>query len=160
MEYTGTGCTCVCGDQFPPLTDQHRNLRRSQRHKLVRSCLTSVFVHSNHWLPDLASLVRSSIAPQEMVIGQIWPCSERRFALLCSTNTILRFLASGEGRYSVSEPYLYSYFETLTRMSSAGFNWSSVMFVGIMILSLIYYITHARHVYVGPVKLVKREQHD
>lgn len=45
-------------------------------------------------------------------------------------------------------------------MSSAGFNWSSAMFVGIMILSLIYYITHARHVYVGPVTLVKREQHD
>lgn len=46
---------------------------------------------------------------------------------------------------------------TLTKEYSAGFNWSSVMFIGVMIISLSYYVVYARHVYVGPVMLVKRD---
>lgn len=41
-------------------------------------------------------------------------------------------------------------------MRRAGFNWSSVMFTSILLIALIYYVVFARHVYTGPVVLVKR----
>ncbi|KAK4497668.1 hypothetical protein PRZ48_010321 [Zasmidium cellare] len=36
-------------------------------------------------------------------------------------------------------------------------NWSSVMFVGVLALAAIFYVVKARHVYVGPVVLIKRD---
>jgi choline transport protein len=36
-------------------------------------------------------------------------------------------------------------------------NWSSVMFVGVITISLIYYFMKARYTYIGPVALTKRE---
>ncbi|KAK5163371.1 uncharacterized protein LTR77_010744 [Saxophila tyrrhenica] len=44
-----------------------------------------------------------------------------------------------------------------TPVTAAGFNWSSVMFVSILLIALVYYVLYARHVYTGPVVLVKRE---
>ncbi len=32
------------------------------------------------------------------------------------------------------------------------------MFVSILLIALAYYIFHARHVYIGPVMLVKRDE--
>ncbi|KAK3068996.1 hypothetical protein LTR53_013018, partial [Teratosphaeriaceae sp. CCFEE 6253] len=43
-------------------------------------------------------------------------------------------------------------------VTAAGFNWSSVMFVIILLIALIYYVARARHVYTGPVMLVKRDE--
>lgn len=40
---------------------------------------------------------------------------------------------------------------------SAELNWSPVMFVGILSIAAIYYVVWARHVYTGPVMLVKRD---
>ena len=35
-------------------------------------------------------------------------------------------------------------------------NWASVMFVGVMMVALIYYAVVGRHTYTGPVVLIKR----
>lgn len=40
----------------------------------------------------------------------------------------------------------------------AELNWAPVMFVGILAMAGIYYLAYARHVYVGPVVLVRREK--
>ena len=45
----------------------------------------------------------------------------------------------------------------LTCDDSEGFNWSSVMFVSVLLIALVYYVLRARHVYTGPVMLVARE---
>lgn len=39
-----------------------------------------------------------------------------------------------------------------------NFNWASVMFVGIMLLSAVYYVVWARKVYKGPVVYVRRDE--
>ncbi|KAK3652950.1 hypothetical protein LTR56_004898 [Elasticomyces elasticus] len=55
-------------------------------------------------------------------------------------------------------PVLFFAFWPLAKdVTAAGFNWSSVMFVSILLIALLYYIFRARHVYVGPVMLVKRD---
>lgn len=40
-------------------------------------------------------------------------------------------------------------------VTTENFNWSSVMFAGIMVLSAVYYAVYARHAYKGPVVYVK-----
>ena len=42
-------------------------------------------------------------------------------------------------------------------VTAESMNWGSVMFVGIMSIAAIYYAVHGRHVYTGPVMLMKRE---
>ncbi|OQO10202.1 hypothetical protein B0A48_04559 [Cryoendolithus antarcticus] len=39
-----------------------------------------------------------------------------------------------------------------------GLNWAPVMFVGVLSLAAIYYVVKARHVYNGPVTIVKRDE--
>lgn len=43
-------------------------------------------------------------------------------------------------------------------VTASNHNWSSVMFVSILIIAAIYYRIKGRHVYVGPVMLINREE--
>lgn len=43
-----------------------------------------------------------------------------------------------------------------TPVTAEGMNWSSVMLVGVLVLATLHYVVKARHVYEGPVVLVKR----
>ncbi|KAK4506653.1 hypothetical protein PRZ48_000385 [Zasmidium cellare] len=55
-------------------------------------------------------------------------------------------------------PVLFFAFWPVARpVTPAGFNWSSVMFVGVLLVALMHYVLFARHTYTGPVVLVKRE---
>ena len=54
-------------------------------------------------------------------------------------------------------PLLFFYVWPVAQpVTATGMNWSSIMFVGILIIAFVYYILKARHVYTGPVILVKR----
>lgn len=46
-------------------------------------------------------------------------------------------------------------FPTELPVSLTTFNWAPVMFGGVILLALIYYIVHARKVYDGPVVYVE-----
>lgn len=37
-------------------------------------------------------------------------------------------------------------------------NWSSVIFVGVLVIAMVYYVIKGRDEYTGPVALVKRDQ--
>jgi choline transport protein len=45
-------------------------------------------------------------------------------------------------------------------VTTTTFNWSSVMFVGVFLFSVIYYIVSGRKTYSGPVVLVRRMRHN
>lgn len=46
-------------------------------------------------------------------------------------------------------------FPVTTPVTSNSMNYAIVMYVGVMAISGVYYAVHARHVYEGPVVLVK-----
>ncbi|KAL9000493.1 MAG: hypothetical protein Q9169_000786 [Polycauliona sp. 2 TL-2023] len=51
----------------------------------------------------------------------------------------------------------FAFWPAVTPVEPASMNWSVVMFFGVVIWSLIYYYIWARHSYVGPVRVVKRD---
>lgn len=55
----------------------------------------------------------------------------------------------------VSFAFFWSFWPNETPVDLTTFNWSIVMFVGIFILSVVYYFLHGRKVYVGPVTSVE-----
>ncbi|KAK5125220.1 hypothetical protein LTR85_000896 [Meristemomyces frigidus] len=56
-------------------------------------------------------------------------------------------------------PILFFYVWPLSEpVTAANMNWSSPMFFAVLIIAAIYYWLYARHVYTGPVVLVKREE--
>ncbi|KAK5130535.1 hypothetical protein LTR08_001965 [Meristemomyces frigidus] len=56
-------------------------------------------------------------------------------------------------------PILFFYVWPLTHpVTAANMNWSSMMFFAVLVIAGIYYWLKARHVYTGPVMLVKREE--
>lgn len=52
--------------------------------------------------------------------------------------------------------FVFLFFPAAPNPDPASMNWASVMFGVLIIISLCYYYTHARHVYVGPVEYVKK----
>ncbi len=77
---------------------------------------------------------------------------ERRWSLgkygLAINITSLIFLAS---------IYFFAFWPAATPVQPDTMNWAVVMYGGMMIWSLVYYVIWARHIYVGPVKDVKRD---
>ncbi|KAK0249369.1 hypothetical protein LTR91_024109 [Friedmanniomyces endolithicus] len=54
-------------------------------------------------------------------------------------------------------PMLFFYVWPLTTpVTPQNMNWSSVLFFGVLLVAAIHYLVKARHIYVGPVMLVKR----
>ena len=53
--------------------------------------------------------------------------------------------------------WFFAFWPLATPVTAASMNWSSTMFAGTLIVALVYYVAKARHVYTGPVVLVKRE---
>ena len=51
--------------------------------------------------------------------------------------------------------FFWSFWPQVYPVTAAGFNWASVIFVGVMILATIHFIFVARHKYTGPVALVE-----
>ena len=51
--------------------------------------------------------------------------------------------------------FFWAFWPTYSPVTTANFNWASVIFVGILILATIHYIFVARHKYTGPVALVE-----
>ncbi|KAK0260427.1 hypothetical protein LTR35_018002 [Friedmanniomyces endolithicus] len=56
----------------------------------------------------------------------------------------------GEGVYS----FFWSFWPNAYAMTAVNFSWTSMLFVGLMGLVGVLYVTHARHVYDGPVARV------
>ena len=50
----------------------------------------------------------------------------------------------------------WSFWPEYGDITAANFNWSSVLFAGIMAIAAVYYIVHGRKVYEGPVAKVDR----
>ena len=53
--------------------------------------------------------------------------------------------------------FVFSFFPLATPVIPSTMNWGIVLFSGVTIFATVYYIIYARHVYVPPVALVKRE---
>lgn len=53
--------------------------------------------------------------------------------------------------------FVFAFFPLATPTEASTMNWSIVIFGGIIIFATCYYVAYARHVYVPPVALVKRE---
>ncbi|KAK4506414.1 hypothetical protein PRZ48_000144 [Zasmidium cellare] len=51
----------------------------------------------------------------------------------------------------------FAFWPVTVNPTAAELNWSPVMFVGILSIAAVYYVVWGRHVYSGPVVLVKRE---
>lgn len=54
--------------------------------------------------------------------------------------------------------FIFTFFPVATPVVASTMNWSIVLFGGIIIFATCYYFAFARHVYVPPVALVKREE--
>ncbi len=53
--------------------------------------------------------------------------------------------------------YFFAFWPAVTPMHLGTMNWAVVMYGGMVILSLVYYVIWARHEYDGPVTMVKRD---
>lgn len=53
--------------------------------------------------------------------------------------------------------WIFAFWPVATPVQPDSMNYSVVMYVGVMALALIYYLLHGRHVYTGPVVIVKRD---
>ena len=53
--------------------------------------------------------------------------------------------------------FVFSFFPLATPVVAATMNWSIVIYSGVIIFAITYYFLYARHVYVPPVALVKRD---
>jgi choline transport protein len=51
--------------------------------------------------------------------------------------------------------FFWSFWPNSMHVTAINFNWSCVLFVGLMSLSCLLYVLHARHVYEGPVVRVE-----
>jgi choline transport protein len=55
-------------------------------------------------------------------------------------------------------PIWFFYFWPVTTPTTPqNMNWAVVMYIGIIIVAVIYYFAKGRHIYVGPVTLTKRD---
>jgi choline transport protein len=53
--------------------------------------------------------------------------------------------------------WIFSFFPPTAVVTTTAMNWNSLMFAIIVVVALVYYLLKARHEYVGPVMLVKRD---
>jgi choline transport protein len=53
--------------------------------------------------------------------------------------------------------WIFSFFPPTKVVTTTTMNWNSLMFAIIIVVAALYYLVKARHEYVGPVMLVKRE---
>lgn len=53
--------------------------------------------------------------------------------------------------------WFFVFWPLATPVTAATMNWSSVLFVGVIVFFVVWYFVKARHVYSGPVTLVKRD---
>jgi amino acid transporter len=54
--------------------------------------------------------------------------------------------------------WFFAFWPLATPVTAMNMNWSSTMFGGLIMLALVYYYFVARHVYVGPVMNMKRDE--
>lgn len=52
--------------------------------------------------------------------------------------------------------WFFTFWPLATPVMAMTMNWSSVIFVGVLMIAMVYYVVKARHVYTGPVALIKR----
>ena len=53
--------------------------------------------------------------------------------------------------------FVFAFFPLTSTVDAEGMNWCIVMYGGIIIIAVVYYIFQGRHHYIPPVALVKRE---
>lgn len=54
--------------------------------------------------------------------------------------------------------WIFAFWPLATPVTASSMNWSSTMFVGILMIAVVYYFVKGKHFYVGPVVLVKRAE--
>lgn len=53
--------------------------------------------------------------------------------------------------------FVFAFFPLTKEVSRETLNYASVMFVGVLAIAAVYYLLKGRHVYDGPVALIKRD---
>lgn len=53
--------------------------------------------------------------------------------------------------------FVFAFFPLTSTVDPVSMNWCVVMYCGIIIIAIVYYIIRGRHYYIPPVALVKRE---
>lgn len=53
--------------------------------------------------------------------------------------------------------FVFAFFPLTSTVDAESMNWCVVMYCGIIIIAILYYIFRGRHYYIPPVALVKRE---
>ncbi|KAK5720311.1 hypothetical protein LTR15_007585 [Elasticomyces elasticus] len=55
--------------------------------------------------------------------------------------------------------FFWAFWPQTTPVTAAGFNWASVIFVGVVLVAMVYFFFKAKHTYVGPVAEVEGRGH-
>jgi cell division protein FtsX len=63
---------------------------------------------------------------------------------------------NGIGLAYVTFSFFWSFWPNSIPITLQDFNWSVVLFVGVLVICLLMYVVSARFVYVGPVTTVRR----
>lgn len=53
--------------------------------------------------------------------------------------------------------FFWAFWPIYNAVTPENFNWSSVIFVGVLVFAIFWYVVKARHVYKGPVVLIRRD---
>lgn len=160
-KYPSPGRPCLVLFHDPAVPHQHRVRRRPQRHHLSGRCLRADKLPDLDRLSYLASSLRCSVASACVVAWPLRLVDQHRCLLLRSPALVLRFVST----HFFLEDHSCELLRTDTNSSwplalpvdAASMNWSSVLFVSCILISIIFWFVKGRHVYTGPVVQMRRE---
>lgn len=54
--------------------------------------------------------------------------------------------------------YIFTFFPLAVPVTLETMNWSCLIYGGVIIIAFVYYAAYGRHIYSGPVVLIKRDE--
>lgn len=54
--------------------------------------------------------------------------------------------------------WFFAFWPIATPVTAETMNWASVIFCGVLLIAVVYYLVKGRHEYDGPVALIKRDE--
>jgi len=134
------------------LPHQPRQLRRLQRHPLARGCGADGDLQYQHQLRPLSPPHSATPFTDSPVgTGKVGCTSQRCWRGVRLVRIFLGFLAVGDAGHCHQHEYVAAHGIWRVRKLTIIADYAVVMFGGVMILAMLYFVVRARKTYAGPV---------
>ena len=114
--------------------------------KVALNAITSLMVCSllSSYIVSTMCLLRKRILKEPLPVSR-WKLG--RFGIYINAVALMFLLVI----------WIFTFFPITATVNSTTMNWNVLMYCGIIIFAAVHYMIWGRHVYVGPVALIKRD---